>query len=217
MSNWKYLVYRVYTRDERPNIDERASFYGWSNNKSMIKAFTSQRSKKKYKVLKVDQDEIARRFSEEIDDEEAALDFVKIKSASTHEEIFFITTMNELKETEKRIQRMFIDQASLSGIDGKGNYLEMFMNLDDYYADALYYIGFRPPEVDILFPSADYHDDYSNITKIEELIDDAYEGKYQSPGEVRDNRIPGLVAIEDVANKIYYSVESFVKVLKDDL
>lgn len=217
MSNWKYLVYRVYTRDERPNIDERASFYGWSNNKSMIKAFTSQRSKKKYKILKVDQDEIARRFSEEIDDEEAALDFVKIKSASTHEEIFFITTMNELKETEKRIQRMFIDQASLSGIDGKGNYLEMFMNLDDYYADALYYIGFRPPEVDILFPSADYHDDYSNITKIEELIDDAYDGKYQSPAEVRDNRIPGLVAIEDVANKIYYSVESFVKVLKDDL
>lgn len=215
--NGKYLIYRIYSRDERPDDDERARFYGWTRSKSMMKGFISQRNKKKYKIIKADEEEIAKVFSEEVDDANVMLDFVKLKSAATHEEIYFISTMNELCEAEKQIQRMFIDQASLSEIDGNGDYLQMFINLDPYYADALYYIGFRPPEVDIMFPSADYHDNYSDITKIEELIDDAYEGKYESPGVSRNNQVPGLVAIEDVANKIYYSIESFVKVLKDDL
>lgn len=217
--NGKYLVYRVYSKKERPDMIDRSRFYGWTNSKNTLKAFIMQRNKKKYKVVKLDDDEIAETFSEEIDDVDAMIDFIKLRSAKTHEEVPLFMTLNEMRETEKKIQRMFLDKASFENINGNGNYLELFMNLDPYYADALYFIGFRPREVDIMFPSADYHDDYSSIESIEEKIDNAYDSLYGFPEESlkKQTSIVGLSVIEDIANKIYYSIESFVKVLKDDM
>lgn len=216
----KYLVYRVYTKEERPDIEDRSILYGWSTNKSIVKAFCKQRSKDKYQVLKMSNDDIIRTFSEEIDDTDAMIDFIKLKSAKTHEVIYLFMTLNEMRETEKKIQKMFLDQASLERIPGNGNYLELFMNLDDYYADALFFIGYRPREVDILFPSADPRDDYASVDRIEQQIDQAYDGLYGFPQEElrrSTDSVVGLSIIEDVANKICYSVESFIKVMREDM
>lgn len=216
----KYLVYRVYTKEERPDREDRNVLYGWSTNKSIIKAFQKQRSKDKYRVIKMSRDDIVRTFSEEIDDTDAMIDFIKLKSAKTHEVIYLFMTLNEMRETEKKIQKMFLDQASLERIPGNGNYLELFMNLDDYYADALFFIGYRPREVDILFPSADPRDDYASVDRIEQQIDQAYDGLYGFPQEElrrSTDSVVGLSIIEDVANKICYSVESFIKVMREDM
>lgn len=216
----KYLVYRVYTKKERSEFTDRSRFYGWSSAKSVIKAFLEQRDPKKYTVIKIDKHQIAETFSEEIDDVDAMIDMLILKSVSSGEEIPLFMTLNEMRETEKKIQRMFDDMASLERIDGTGDYLQMFLNFDPYYADALFIIGCRPREIDIMFPSADYHDDYSNIMKVEEEIDNAYDRIYTSPSETYSshyNKILGLTALDDVCNKIYYSIESFIKVLKDDM
>lgn len=216
----KYLVYRVYTKEERPDIDERFVLYGWSTNKSIVKAFCKQRNKNKYHVIKMSNDDIIRTFSEEIDDTDAMIDFIKLKSAKTHEVIYLFMTLNEMRETEKKIQKMFLDQASLERIPGNGNYLELFLNLDDYYADALFFLGYRPREVDIMFPSADPRDDYASIDRISEQIDQAYDGLFGYPQEElrrEADKVIGLSTIEDVANKICYSIESFIKVMRDDM
>lgn len=215
----KYVVYRVYSKKERSEENIRHSFYGWSESKSVIKAFLQQRNPEKYKVYKFNKEEIPVSVVDDLDDPFNMIDFIKLKSAATHEEFYLFMTIIEMKSCEKRIQEMFINKCSLSNINKDGNYLEMFLNLDEYYADALFYIGFRPEEVDILFPSSDYHDDYSGYLKIEEDIDDAYDNLYNYPPEfIKQNKsIPGLSMMDDVANKIYYSIESFIKVLIDDL
>lgn len=218
--NGKYLVYRIYHKSERSDDTDRSRFYGWSTNKNIIKAFRKQRNQKKYKIIKMSENEISKTFSEDIDDIDAMIDYIKLRSVKTNEKMTLFLTLNEMRETEKKIQRMFLDQASLSRIQGTGNYLQMFLHLDNYYADALYFIGFRPREVDDLFPSADYHDDYSSIEKIEEEIDAAYEEMYQFPREIvkkTTESAVGLAVIEDASNKIYYSLESFIKVMKDDM
>lgn len=216
----KYLVYRVYTKEERPDREDRNVLYGWSTNKSIIKAFQKQRSKDKYRVIKMSRDDIVRTFSEEIDDTDAMIDFIKLKSAKTHEVIYLFMTLKEMRETEKKIQQLFLNQASLERIPGDGNYLELFMNLDDYYGDALFFIGYRPKEVDILFSSADPRDDYASINRVSDQIDQAYDELYGFPQEElrrpTDNVI-GLSVIEDVANKICYSIESFIKVMREDM
>lgn len=218
--NGKYLVYRIYHKSECSDATDRSRFYGWSTNKNIIKAFRKQRNQKKYKIIKMSENEISKTFSENIDDIDAMIDYIKLRSVKTNEKMTLFLTLNEMRETEKKIQRMFLDQAALSRIPGTGNYLQMFLHLDNYYADALYFIGFRPREVDDLFPSADYHDDYSSIEKIEEEIDAAYEEMYQFPREIvkkSTESAVGLAVIEDVSNKIYYSLESFIKVMKDDM
>lgn len=218
--NGKYLVYRIYHKSECSDSTDRSRFYGWSTNKNIIKAFRKQRNQKKYKIIKMSENEISKIFSENIDDIDAMIDYIKLRSAKTNEKMSLFLTLNEMRETEKKIQRMFLDQAALSRIPGTGNYLQIFLHLDNYYADALHFIGFRPREVDDLFPSADYHDDYSSIEKIEEEIDAAYEEMYQFPREIvkkSTESAVGLAVIDDVSNKIYYSLESFIKVMKDDM
>lgn len=214
----KFVVYRVFSKKERPEKN-RYVYYGWSSSKSVIKAFLKQRNPKKYDILKIDTDEVGS-ITEDIDDDGCMIDYIKIRSAKTDEEICLFLTRNELKECEIFIQQMFIDQASLSNIDGDGNYVNMFLALDKYYADALFLIGYKPKEVDILFPSADYHDDYSSYLTMEEILDEAYDSLYDNPYEEVKHvpmNIPGLGASLDISNKLYYSFESFIKALKDNL
>lgn len=217
----KYVVYRAFTKKERPNESERYCYYGWSKSKSVVKAFIEQRSSKKYQIIKVDTDDLPRNISEDIDDDRYMIDFVKLRSAKTDEETLLFITQNELKECEMKIQLRFTDQASLSNIDGNGNYLDMFLAIDDYYADALYFIGYRPKEVDILFSSADTYDDYSLSDALEELIEEAYDNPPLFPEEnIKHDPMPiaGLNSPAiDVSHKLYYSLESFIKVLIDDL
>lgn len=217
--NGKYLVYRIYTKEERPDIEERSVLYGWSKSKSIVKAFNKQRNPSKYRIIKMSDNDIIRMYSETLEDQDNMIDFIKVRSAKTHEELYLFMTRNEMRETEKNIQKMFMSQASFDDVKDLKIYISMLLNFQNYYGDALYFIGYRPAEVDILFESADWHDSYCNIDKVEEEIDNAYDGICEIPQEVygKVDGILGLSVIEDVANKIYYSVESFIKVMKDDM
>lgn len=210
----------MYSKEERPDYEDRSRLYGWSRSKSVVKAFMKQRSKDKYRVFKMNENEIARTFSEDIDDPEAMIDLIKLKSVKSGELIGIFMTSNEMLETEKKVQKLFYDQASLSNVEGDGNYVSMFLHIKDYYADALYIIGCRPGEIDAIYPSSDYHDDYANLMDIEEKIDNAYMGMYLCPQEVwqrSDTSLRGLSMIDDISNKILYSVESFIKVMREDM
>lgn len=212
----RYLVYRVYSKKERPNINSngRIIFYGWTNNKNVIKAFFQQRDKSKYRVYKTNLEELGEKFSENDLELNNFIDYLPLKFVSSGEKINFFLTMDEMQEVEVKIQRYFREKCELVAIDeGKMNLLNLFLNLDDYYADALEYIGFIPPEINALFPSADPDDD------IEYNISVGYDTYYGAPVErfKHLSAAPGLNMIDKVYMKILYSVESFVKILKEDL
>lgn len=222
MKDYKYLIYRIYDKKERPNERDRSVFYGWTTDKNVILAFLQQRNPDKYKVFKRSNEYISKMYSEDITDYSSMVNFIKIRSVNIQDDVLLFITANELQECEKRIQRIFYDQSSLSTIKGNISCLEyvtMITNLDLYYFDALQLIGYRPHEIDDLYPSADYHDDFSSIEKINEQIDSAYDGSIASPEETfsRDYDIPGLSTLTELYCEIIYSLESFVKVLRDDM
>lgn len=214
-----YLVYRVYSKKERPDYNNnRITFYGWTNNKNVIKAFFQQRDKSKYRVYKTCMEELAERFSENNLESNNFIDYLPLRFVSTGEKINFFMTVDEMQEAEIKIQRYFREKCELVTID-RGNtiLLNLFMNLDNYYADALEYIGFIPPEMNDLFPTANPLED--NIEDIEDLISDGYDTYYGAPVERLDHlsTAPGISMMDKVYTKILYSVESFVKILKEDL
>lgn len=216
-----FVVYRNYSKKEQPDHEVGPVLYGWSLNKSVVKAFLSQRTEGKYYVekMKGNVDELIDGYYNDLDTNNM-INFVKLKSVEDKDEyVYLFMTANEMQEAEKRIQRHFRDLCSISDIKGDGDYLEMFMNLEDYFADALDFIGYRPPEISIMCPAADYRDDPGEIMGIDELIEQAYDGAAMSPHEVYENKadLPGLSTLTDVASKILYSVESFIKVLREDL
>ena len=214
-----YLIFRIYNKKERIRSDKKSRFYGWTKDKNILKAFISQRTKNKYYSEKtyLDIDEV------QIDsydlDINNQIDFIKLKSVSNNDDFYLFMTLDEAQEAEKKIQRYFRELCYLSNIPGKGDYLGMFIHLEDYYADALDFIGYRPPEISAMFQSADIRDDPGDIEGVEELIDEAYSGNYESPQETfsKKSSLPGLFVLPDIASKIIYSVESFIKVLCEDL
>lgn len=218
---YKYLVYRVYSRKERPYASsaDRLVLYGWTASKNVINAFFEQRTKKKYKVKKTTDDEILEVLKEDLDPDKM-IDFIDLRCAATGENVKFFMTKTELIDTEKMIQHYFQDMCRLVEKDhGKKKLLELYINLDDYYLDAIQYLGFKPPEMDDLFDSVEYLDSPSSYLDIDGLIDGAYESVYDVPREFDYHQgiIPGLSMMENVNNKILYSVESFVKVLRDEM
>ena len=222
-----YLVYRVYSEKERPyvSLSDRTVFYGWASNKSVVKAFMAQRSHSKYKVTIASFDEINESWLsgsmyDGVMDPELMIDYVELKSAETLEDVKLFMTKKELKETEKGIQHYFKELPSLADYsDNPMALLELYINLDDYYLDALQYLGFKPPEMDILFDSAEYRESTDAIYSIDALIDSAYDALFDVPHEVyvHEGKIPGLSVLESVDTKILYSLESFMKVMKEDM
>ncbi len=217
--DFKYLIFRTFSKEERPNVSERSVFFAWSIDKNVVKAFLSQRDKKKYKVMKIKNEVIRKEFSEDLIFKETELDFIKLRSVKSGEEITFFTTGDELRETEIKIQRKFHNASSLENLKGNYNYLEMIMHLDKFYFDALDFLGYRPPELDSLYPSADERDNFSNLYDIEESIEMAYGEYYSHRSEFYEyHLLPlGTNVVDDVASKIIYSLESFIMILKNDL
>lgn len=225
-NNIYYLIYRVYSEKENPNSKERSKFYGWSSSKKIIKVFMTQRDERKYKVVKTSENEINKlidtgKIDDVYVDDGYMITYIYLTSVINKQTIPFFSTQNELYDAEIKIQRMFNELCSLSNMKCSGsglNMLEMILNLDDWYGSALYYLGYRPPDLNTLFPMEDEADGYSGIYKTEMLITEAYEGVAEFPKETDEPGGPlGLLTLEDVSNKILYSVESFVKVLKEDL
>jgi hypothetical protein len=94
------------------------------------------------------------------------------------------------------------------------------MNIDEYYEEALHYLGFRPPEIDTIFDTVSYNGAIDEIDEIENEIESAYNGTFSHPEEEIDRSYPsppGLETLQDDFTKLLYSVEAFVKVLKDDM
>lgn len=153
-------------------------------------------------------------------DPDNMINYIKLKSVENPREyVYLFMTANEMLEAEKHIQRYFRDLCSISNISPDGDYMQMFLHIEDYYAEALDFIGYRPPEISAMFPSADYRDDPGEIIGITELIEQAYSGGSICPSESFGNisEPAGLSMLTDVATKILYSIESFIKVLREDL
>ena len=99
--SYRYMVYRKYSKKERPSAtpSERIVFYGWTRSKDIIKAFTTQRDKNKYKVVKVYDDDLDRSGSKDADyalDDELAIDFIILPIASSKETVTLFVTSREL-------------------------------------------------------------------------------------------------------------------------
>lgn len=236
-----YLIYRVYSAKERKDVGQRTVFYGWTDYKSVKDAFIMQRDQKKYKAIKAYRSEMGSKYSmymydtvntrgedafgdyihylEECMDDRNMINYIKLWSANTNDEVPFFTTADELHEAEIRIQRLKEDLCSMETLEGKRDarvYLEMIINLDPYYADALRYIGYRPKELDILFDSVGSE---GTLEDVEMQIHAAYDGYAESPKEniTEIPGLPGLSVLEDVSSRVIYSLENFIKVLKEDL
>lgn len=236
----KYIIYRIYSKKERVD-DERFIYYGWTTSKSILKIFFEQRSPSKYKKFKVEDinsklsnftgkyelilKDGARMFlpSDYIDDPDLMLDIICLKSINDPINDFkLIMTKKEAMNTEIKIQEYFHNLSSLEYVEGKGNYVGMFLKLKNYFKNGLNFIGYRPPEVDILFPSADPMDSFNRLEKVKEEIYDAYDAVAEIPDDgsfptERYQSVPGKLSISDPASLVLYSLESFIKMMREDL
>lgn len=208
-----YLVYRVYSKEERPSLKERSRVYGWTYSKKILKAFLKQRDEKKYAIRKIPAEELSNRLSRYNDEtDELMIDFIKLKSAQTGDEFHLFMTANEKEEVEKRIQRMFDDLSSIEKLPGDISYnVNMLVNLQQKYADALEYIGYRPKEISDVFDSGMSESAYESTYTYEGMSCEEF---YHSPGYDYGNCLSSLT---DISNKIIYSMESFIKAMRSDL
>lgn len=219
MNDSKYIVFRVYPEDK-----DRGRFYGWTSSKSVAKGFTKQRSREKYKVFKVLNDDIER--YENANDtgiggieisREYMIDFVKLLSQSDRKPYIIFTTLSELREFEISIRGLFKDLSSVSTIDGDYKYLNMLHNLQDRYSNALETIGYRPPEMDSLYDSNS--EDAYRLEDVEDMVNNAYDDASslrQSEYSIH-NELPGRSYMNDIFNLVIYSLESFIRVMKNEM
>lgn len=216
MDEFKYMIFRIYTQEERADRDQRAVFYGWTRSKVIRDAFMAQRKKRKYRCIKMYDEDIARYYSEDATDDSTMINILKLKSAADGKEYSLFMTANEVKQAEIEIQRMMEDACRLENIDADLNLLvDFFTSLDDYYADALMLIGYRPPEIRYKFPGADDEDD---LTSTERQIEEVYNHNCSRDGDVKAlATTPPEIRLEQVADMVVYSLESFVRVMRNDL
>lgn len=213
-----YIVYRTYTPQEVPNIEERTVVVGWTEHSEVLKAFIAQRSSDKYKYKRFNKEETSRLLEKEIYllDYDNEINCVRLQSAQTGEEILFFTTSMELKQIEQKIQKFFAELSSLERIPGNADYLKMIINLKSIYFEALDYIGYRPKELSSLYPN-----EYAS-TEIDEINDNiasVYDAMSLSSAHISREfeGPPGQVNISDYAKQIIYSIESVIKVYGNDL
>jgi len=194
--------------------------YGWTTSKKILKAFFKQRDRRKYMAFEMSKEDVAELFSHSDLPGDTMITYIKLQSArQLDEEYTLFMTMAEMQEVEIRIQRLFQELSSVATMNFMDCskeiffYLRMIVNLVEKYSDALDYLGYRPQEMRSMFPPA--HDDED----VESLIGLAYYDTWSCNDYYNEpcDQVPGLSVLEDVASKIIYSIESFVKVMKDDL
>lgn len=209
-----YLIYRTYNEKERPRVSarERNVLYGWSNSKHVMKVFMAQRSSKKFKAVKIDKDDI----NCNILDENNMIDYVSLKSESGNTIDLFLTK-NELVEAERSIKDSLKDLCRLVDRNkGKPNTLELYMNLNEMYLDPLQFLGFIPPELEILFPSIDeYRESNDSMFDIDNMIDGncTEDISYDSSSNYTCN----FDSINDITDRINYSAETFIRAMKNNM
>ena len=196
--------------------------FAWTYDKTILKLFLEQRNEN-YKAVRSNRDEIQRIFNRNGNESERMIDFIILKSVSTGIEFKLFTTADELRTTEKLIQRLVNNKATLfnitNSIEKIEKYVKILVNLTDNFYNALYLIGFRPPEVLALF-----RPDEHQMFEIDDAIDASYEGGWLPPNEYNsywngENRkkFYSTNLLSDLYTKVLYSLEAFIKVLIKDL
>lgn len=196
--------------------------FAWTYDKTILKLFLEQRNEN-YKAVHSNRDEIQRIFNRNGNESERMIDFVILKSVSTGIEFKLFTTADELRTTEKLIQRLVNNKATLfnitNSIEKIEKYVKILVNLTDNFYNALYLIGFRPPEVLALFKP-----DEHQMFEIDDAIDASYEGGWLPSNEYNsywngENRkkFYSTNLLSDLYTKVLYSLEAFIKVLIKDL
>lgn len=209
-----YLIFR--RSDDRHGGIE--NLYGWTANKSILNAFLKQRSKNKYMVerMELNGSEIEycsnrKMLSTEYLDlrSELMIDILELKSCQSGTIVKFFTTEEEKQRIERDIKVMFDELRSFDRIDDERiiNLVNLYNKLDEKYMDALEYIGYRPKEISYLYDKVDdmYGDDRE--VGIDCIGFDSEDGCHITSDEYSN----------DPSKVIIYSLESVIKVLKDDL
>lgn len=195
--------------------------YGWTFSKSILYIFLKQRNKK-YNFIQVSKDELELTFNADGTTSQRMVNFVRLKSVLTGTDFNLYLTSLELKNTEVLIQRLIRDQAALTLNFKDGDKLIkatwMILNLKDRFSSALFLLGYRPKEITGLFPE----NEFGSVDGIEEIIESAYEEVWLPPSMYNSifnnkSKIPSLNILPDLYSKIIYSLESFIKVLRDEL
>lgn len=187
-----YLVYRVYKGDEVKFTKQNSRIYGWTNSKAVLQAFMQQRDEKKYLSFKMEEEEFlfrTKQIDEDLD--KLRIDFLRLKSVQEDGEFKLFITENEAAECEKKIQRLLTEYSSISKMEFKSPNKEIlyFVNL---------YLNLKKSFRDALFFLG------HRPPEIEDLFDSVEEtGTYTNEN--------------DIANKIIYSLEAYIKVLREDL
>lgn len=199
--------------------------YGWSFDFDIVKAFLAQRNDS-YRWIKSTDKELDIIFNPngnvwELDSSvnSRMINCVKLKSVKYHKDFVLFITLDELRLCEKLIQKMMIDQCQLNKNDISADdlikYISIIGNLQDRYYNALYFIGYRPPEFLSLY--CQRYTDYD----VNDLIDIAYDEcswlNCQLYNSILQNGIPSINNLNDIYMKVIYSLESFIKVLRDEL
>lgn len=177
-----------------------------------------QRNKKKFTYNKSDEEELG--VLNQLIDDRHMIDYIKLRSARSNETFMLFLTLSELMEIEIKIQRMFVEKCSLAHITSDGeliyDYCEAILDLKKTYADALDIIGYQPPEIAELFDGV--MESYSQNDTIEDSIESAYAiGEDLDSYRIGRTQLPGSIVFSDTCKKVLYSMEAFVKVLRDNL
>lgn len=197
--------------------------YGWTYDKNILKLFLKQRNDN-YKAVKSSKNEVEKIFNRYEDKDSTMIDMIILKSASTGTEVKLFTTLYELQNCEKLIQRMINNQSRLIRISDNytdiEKYVKMILNLKDHFYDALYFIGYRPEEIVAVYNSV------CELNEVENIIDENYNelrilkklSKEDSKlGGIDRNYLCSTNLLPDTYMKIIYSLESFIKVLINEL
>ena len=204
-------VYAIYRNRFRTKEDP---IYGWTESKSTARMFLKERKKKKYTIMKSRYKELQKRFSEFEDQlDRYRLDLIRFKSSKDGKDYYLISTLNELKSYEMNCQDLFRYMSSTEKIDPNRieYFLDLIANIQKEYASALNVIGFVPREFESLFPGGE-----DSMEWVQHGIDSIYEDidirEYHKHYEM-----PGRVATNEIYMRIIYSLESFIRVMKEDL
>lgn len=209
-----YLIFRR-SDDRHGGIED---FYGWTANKSILNAFLKQRSKNKYVVerMELNGTEIEycsnrKMLSTEYLDlrSELMIDILELKSCQSGATVKFFTTEEEKQRIERDIKVMFDELRSFDRIDDENiiKLVNLYNKLDEKYMDALECIGYRPMEISYIYDKVD--DIYGDReVGIDDCVGfDSEDGCHITTDEYSN----------DPSKVIIYSLESVIKVLKDDL
>ena len=226
----KYMVFRVYSEKERPGVscNDRILFYGWTASKIVMKAFMKQRSKEKYMVKRLHDDELPLiRISPDI---ENMIDFIQLPSKTAGEKVNIFMTKKEMCDVERAISKFVRTSFTLTDIDAPGTkasgmqyerVLEMFINLKDKYQEALEYFAIWPYELNSLYDNVEYREGDDSRYDVDYMIETSYNEEYDVPHETYTHVTvaPGHKAVSawKLTERLFYSAEAFIMIMRDDM